>query len=127
MRRSFLLGCLRCVIVFAAGPALAADPAPTGEWRTANGWANIRIVNCAGALWGVVAWESMQGGRDTKNPDPALRGRPMLRAPILIDMKPNRDRWEGQVYNSENGNTYMANIRLLNPNTLRIEGCVLGG
>jgi hypothetical protein len=41
-------------------------------------------------------------------------------------MKPNRDRWEGQIYNPENGKLYTSNIRLSNPNTLRVEGCVLG-
>jgi hypothetical protein len=47
--------------------------------------------------------------------------------PILLDMtltKPNR--WEGQVYNSQNGKTYSANISLSDPNTLRIQGCVFG-
>jgi hypothetical protein len=45
--------------------------------------------------------------------------------PILLDMKPARDRWEGQVYNSQDGNTYSASIKLVNPDTLRLEGCVL--
>jgi hypothetical protein len=47
--------------------------------------------------------------------------------PILLDMtlsKPNK--WEGQVYNSQNGKTYSANISLSDPNTLRIQGCVFG-
>ena len=113
-----------CSIVLAAGPGMAAEP--TGEWRVANGFANIRIVDCAGALWGVVSWEKTPG-RDTENPDPALRSRPTLGIPILLDMKPGRDRWDGHVYNSENGKTYIANIKLLSANTLRIEGCILGG
>ena len=35
--------------------ALAADP--TGDWRVADGVANIRIAECNGSMWGVVAWE----------------------------------------------------------------------
>ena len=47
--------------------------------------------------------------------------------PILLDMTPTRaNKWEGQVYNSQNGKTYSANISLSDPNTLRIQGCVLG-
>src|SRR5262245_59111942 len=38
-----------------SGAALAAEP--TGDWRTEDGSAIIRIDNCRGALWGVVAWE----------------------------------------------------------------------
>ncbi|MDO9062665.1 MAG: DUF2147 domain-containing protein, partial [Bradyrhizobium sp.] len=35
--------------------ALAADP--TGDWRVADGVANIRIAECNGQMWGAVAWE----------------------------------------------------------------------
>lgn len=104
-------------------PALAADPA--GEWEVEGGFAHVRIENCGGAMWGAVSWEKAPGGIDNKNPDTRLRGRPVLGMPILIGMKPVRDRWEGDIYNSEDGKTYSANIRLSNPDTLRIEGCVL--
>ena len=47
--------------------------------------------------------------------------------PILLDMTPTKpNKWDGQVYNSKNGKTYSANISLFDPNTLRIQGCVLG-
>ncbi len=121
MRLLILVG---CSVVLAASPGWAAEP--TGDWMVENGLGQVRIENCSGSLWGVVSWEKV-AGRDTENPDPALRGRPMLGVPILLEMKPNRDRWEGHVYNAENGKTYTANIKLTAPNTLRIEGCILGG
>ncbi len=73
--------------ILAAGiaPALAADP--TGDWRVADGVANIRVAECNGSMWGVVAWEKMPGGRDTNNPDVSKQSRPTLGMPILIDMK----------------------------------------
>ncbi len=119
-------------LVLAAGPSLAAEP--TGEWLVENGSGKVRIENCGGALWGVVSWED-KPGRDTNNPDPALRGRPTLGIPILINMKPTsverwgrtEQRWQGQVYNVENGKMYSASIWLTAPGRLRIEGCVLGG
>ena len=43
-----------------AGYAAAAEP--TGEWRTANGAANIRIDDCDGVLWGIISWEKEPGG-----------------------------------------------------------------
>jgi uncharacterized protein (DUF2147 family) len=106
--------------------ALAAEP--TGDWLVENGAAQIHIENCDGSLWGVVSWEKTPGGFDAHNPDPALRNRPILGMPTLLDLKPGRgDRWEGKVYNAENGKTYEVNIKLKNPDMLRIEGCVLGG
>jgi uncharacterized protein (DUF2147 family) len=117
---------ISCCAILTVAPAFAAEP--TGDWLVENGAAQIRIENCGGALWGVVSWEKIPGGHDTNNPDPALRGRPILGMPTLIDLKPGRDdRWEGEVYNAENGKTYDVKIKLTNPNTLRIEGCVLGG
>jgi uncharacterized protein (DUF2147 family) len=104
-------------------PAFAAEP--TGEWEVENGYARVRIENCGDALWGAISWEKQPGGVDDKNGDPKLRGRPVLGMPILLNLKPARDRWEGEVYNSQDGNTYSASIRLMDPDTLRLEGCVL--
>ena len=114
-------------IVLAAGlaPALAADP--TGDWRVADGVANIRVAECNGSMWGVVAWES-EPGRDVNNPDVAKRSRPTLGMPILIDMKkkPGLDQWEGKVYNAKDGQYYSSTIRPIGPNQLEIRGCVMG-
>jgi uncharacterized protein (DUF2147 family) len=42
-------------------------------------------------------------------------------------MKPHGNRWDGRIYNAENGKTYTGNIRLKNASTLRVEGCAFGG
>jgi len=55
-------------------PALAADP--TGDWKVADGVANIRVAQCNGSMWGVVAWEKVPGGKDSNNPDPARQRHP---------------------------------------------------
>ena len=107
------------------GVAMAADP--TGEWRVANGNANIRIDNCNGALWGVISWEREPGGVDAQNPDPAERKRPTLGMPILLDMKPTRPGlWQGEVYNAENGKTYDSKISLASADVLRIRAACWG-
>jgi len=95
--------------------ALAADP--TGDWKVADGVANIRVAQCSGNMWGVVAWEMTPGGKDKNNPDVAKQSRPTLGMPILIEMKkkPGVDAWEGQVYNAKVG-----------ADQLEIQGCVLG-
>jgi uncharacterized protein (DUF2147 family) len=115
-------------IVLAAGlaPALAADP--TGDWRVADGVANIRVAECNGSMWGVVAWEKVTGGHDTNNPDVSKQNRPTLGMPILINMqkKPALDQWEGQVYNAKDGQLYSSTIKPVGSDQLEIRGCVLG-
>jgi uncharacterized protein (DUF2147 family) len=110
----------------ALSTALAADP--TGDWRVADGVADIRVAQCNGRMWGVVAWEKTPGGRDTNNPDVSKQSRPTLGMPILLDMKkkPGTDSWEGQVYNAKDGKTYDSTITPTDPDHLEIQGCVLG-
>src|SRR5882672_9299786 len=106
--------------------ALAADP--TGDWKVADGVANIRVAQCSGNMWGVVAWEKTPGGKDKNNPDAAKQSRPTLGMPILIDMKKKAgvEAWEGQVYNAKDGQLYSSTIKPVGTDQLEIQGCVLG-
>jgi uncharacterized protein (DUF2147 family) len=112
--------------IASATAALAADP--TGDWRVADGVANIRVAQCGDSMWGVVAWEKEPGGRDRNNPDASKQNRPTLAMPILLDMKkkPAADSWEGQVYNAKDGQTYSSSITPVDADHLEIKGCVLG-
>jgi uncharacterized protein (DUF2147 family) len=115
-------------IILATGlsAALAADP--TGDWKVADGVANIRVAQCNGNMWGVVGWEKMPGGKDKNNPDASKQNRPTLGMPILLDMKkkPGVNAWEGEVYNAKDGQTYSATIKPIGTDQLEIQGCVLG-
>ncbi len=106
--------------------ALAADP--TGDWKVADGVANIRVAECNGSMWGAVAWEKTPGGHDANNPDVSKKSRPTLGMPILIDMKKKAgvDQWEGQVYNAKDGQFYSSTIKPVGSDQLEIQGCVLG-
>lgn len=118
--------CVAVIMVpLMCGAAGAAEP--VGEWQVKNGGARIRIDSCVNGLWGYISWVR-EPGTDSKNPDPAKRSRPMVGVPIvrgLKQVKPNR--WQGEVYNAQNGKIYSASATLLNDDNLRIEGCVLGG
>src|SRR6476620_8474107 len=126
--RNIVRSLVYSAVISAAGmaPALALDP--TGDWRVADGVANIRVAQCNGSMWGVVAWEKTPGGRDTKNPDASKQNRLTLGMPILIDMKkkPGIDQWEGQVYNAKDGQSYSSTITPVGADQLEIQGCVLG-
>jgi uncharacterized protein (DUF2147 family) len=107
-------------------PALAADP--TGDWRVADGVANIRVAQCNGSMWGAVSWEKQPGGRDENNPDASKKTRPTLGMATLIDMKkkPGAEQWEGQVYKAKDGQLYSATITPVGTDQLEIKGCVMG-
>ncbi|MBV9431798.1 MAG: DUF2147 domain-containing protein [Hyphomicrobiales bacterium] len=127
------------VALMVCGPAGAAEDqtqsksgaaeikSPAGEWLVENQTARIKVENCGGEMWGAVSWEKSPGGQDTQNPDPTKRSRATLGLPIILHMRASQNgRWDGEVYNAENGKTYTAHMQLLNPGTLRIEGCVFG-
>ena len=123
MRIAILCG---CVVTIASSSAFAEEP--LGDWLVAEGNAQIHIEKCGDGLWGFVGWEKDAGGRDTENPDPSKRDRPTLGLPVLLNMQPstsNPNRWDGEVYNAQNGKTYTSHMGLEGPDSLRIEGCVL--
>lgn len=110
----------------AAAPA-ASGPDPTGTWQRANG-TQIRIAPCQKGMCGTIVF--MRKPRtDTENPDPSLRNRPLVGLTILYDMVPARReaQWKGKVYNAENGKTYSGYITLIDADTMKLEGCILGG
>ena len=115
-------------IILATGVNLALAADPTGDWKVADGVANIRVAQCNGDMWGVAAWEKVPGGKDKNNPDTAKQSRPTLGMPILIDMKkkPGVDAWEGEVYNAKDGQNYSSTIKPVGTDQLEIQGCVLG-
>lgn len=64
--------------------------------------------------------------KDTENPDPAKRNRPVVGMRILHDMAPvaNEPRWAGNIYNPEDGKHYAGSIAIKG-DKLEVEGCVL--
>lgn len=116
MRRLFLtnaaaLACL-CAVGAAWQPA-HADPGPIGEWKTQDGAANIAIRTCGGNLCGYVSW--------------AKEGSSFVGREVLVNMKPSGAIWSGTVVNVASGQKYAARMSLQSSETLKIEGCVLGG
>ncbi len=117
------------VSLLAATPALAADPVE-GEWLTQAGNAKVRIAPCAGRadrMCGTVTWLQRAGVKDTSNPDPSLRERPVLGMLLIRDFKQAAPgRWtDGKIYDPESGKTYNSKIRINGDGTLKVEGCVL--
>ena len=114
-------------------PAFAADP--LGTWLTEEGKATVRVTDCAGALCGtIVALKEPNDAAtgkpkvDKNNVDASKRTRPIIGVQLVTGLKPaGANKWSGQIYNPEDGKTYNANVTLQNPNTITVQGCILGG
>ena len=118
----------------AVAPAAAGDP--VGKWLTKDGNATVNIARCGEALCGtIVALKEPNDPKtgkpktDTENPDAAKHGRPIIGVQIVFDMKPSStaDKWDGQVYNAEDGKTYTGSITLTSATALELKGCALAG
>lgn len=114
-----------------AGNAFAGTPA-TGVWKLDNGKVTVKVSPCGGNLCGTVI--GLKKPRDDKgrprldkeNPDKALRSRPVIGLTILSNMKPDgSNRWNGTIYNPDDGNTYRSRMKLQNASTMKVEGCVV--
>src|SRR3954471_18871889 len=113
------------IFALATAAALAAEGSVVGDWLGKDGYAHIRIDNCNGKMWGIVVWEKVPGGYDDENPDPAKKKRLTLGMPVLLGLVPkDAGKWQGEIYNSQNGKMYSASISLADENTLDLEGCL---
>ena len=114
-------------------PARAADP--LGSWLTGDKKGKVHIVNCGGAICGTLSWLAEPNDPDTKQPktdknntDAGKKSRPLLGIPIVLNMKPaGGEKWEGQVYNAEDGSTYSGSFTMTGANSAELKGCVMGG
>jgi uncharacterized protein (DUF2147 family) len=105
--------------VVATAPVAAPPPAPVkpansplGIWLTEQKEGKIRIEPCGGNLCGYSI-------------DPKTN---LNRTQILIDMKPDKDsKWSGHIFDPKSGSTYDSTIALKSPDSLRVQGCALGG
>src|SRR5947209_2296527 len=114
------------IFALLSSAALAAEPSVIGDWLVKDGYGHVRIDNCDGKMWGIVSWEKTPGF-DNENPDPAKKGRALLGTPVLMGLSPVKNepgKWTGEIYNSQNGKLYSANISLADENTLDLEGCL---
>ena len=130
-RLGFVLAIL--IGLLGAPPAKAqAGGEVTGIWLTQAGDARVRVSKCGGGICGVIV--SLRDpinaatGKpevDDKNPNPALARRPMIGLPLFSGMRPvGPNKWSGQIYNADDGNSYASSVSVAGPDSLRVEGCV---
>lgn len=129
-----------CCLLFLAPVLARAEPADgiVGNWLVQSADAVIRIERHGDSYEGTIAWQlrntygpedgpELDGKTvtDRNNPDPALRSRPLDGLRLLWGLRYDADaqQWtDGHVYDSDNGHVFQCQMRLLDPNHLRLRG-----
>jgi uncharacterized protein (DUF2147 family) len=130
-RLGFVLAILTALLGAPTAKAQAGGEV-TGIWLTQAGDARVRVSKCGAGICGVIVWLrdpiNATTGKpevDDKNPNPALARRPMIGLRLFSGMRPvGPNKWSGQIYNADDGNTYASSISVAGPDSLRVEGCV---
>ncbi len=91
----------------AVAAAPAADPnSPLGIWATEDNKGNVRIEECGANICGY----AVKTGEK-----------------ILINMKPQGNKWTGRIRDPDSGRNYDSTIALKGGNALKVQGCAFGG
>ena len=121
---------LTAAFIIATRPVLAASAEPVGQWYAEGGAAEVAVEPCGPELCGRVVWlrspleDDGCDLRDRKNPDPALRQRPVVGLEILrgLTARPDGTWTGGHIYDPSSGNTYTCHLALDGEDRLRLRG-----
>jgi len=109
-----------------------------GIWKTELGESKVEVFRCGEKICGKIIWlknpnytDSRDGTVgtpviDRKNPDPALKIRPVLGLRIMEGFtEVGGNNWgNGTCYDPKSGNTYRGKIHLVAPDRLELRGYV---
>jgi uncharacterized protein (DUF2147 family) len=127
------VGCALLVALLAAGSGRAEVPTPIGAWLDANRRIQVEIAPCDDHLCGEIVWFRWPNDAeglplvDLKNPDPALRSRPLLGLRVLDGLRGSgKGTWGGgRIYNPDDGIDYHAEMSIGDDGTLRVRAYYL--
>lgn len=108
----------------------APVPSVQGNWLTEDRKGIVRIAPCGAHLCGTIARildpHAPRSATDRNNPDPRLRGRPVLGLTVLSGFARSGKTWKGGLaYDPESGRSYRSTLTLNPDGSLKVTGCVL--
>ena len=117
------------VSVLASLPAVAQKAEDAfGVWKHPDNGSHIQISKCGGGLCAKIIKVRDPSRTDVKNPDPAQRKRSIMGITIVNGAEKSGDAtWSGNIYNTQDGQTYGGVLTVLSKDKLKLEGCVLDG
>ena len=123
------LACSMIVCFAAIATTAYARPLEGTTWRTQSGAGTVRIEACGTKTCGRILTGTPKAGEtglDFRNPNAALRTRPLIGANILSNFVRQADDSykQGTIYNPEDGKTYRSEFKLKADGRLEVKGCV---
>lgn len=125
------------VALFGATIAASTEAQPAradviGLWQTKDRDGIVELYPCSDKICGRLHWleapqdESGRPSLDDRNPDPALRARPLCGMTFMGDFSPETEtRYSGGwIYSPRSGSTYQARLTLSDHDTLLLHGYV---
>ncbi|HTP64691.1 MAG TPA: DUF2147 domain-containing protein [Geobacteraceae bacterium] len=133
-----LLFCVALFLMTATSYGASCSTDVIGLWKTAGNSSKVEIFPCGDKLCGKVVWmknpnyvdpnDGPVGAPkfDRKNPDPALKSRPIIGLQVIEGLiSAGNGSWEqGKCYDPESGNTYRCKMHLASPDHLEMRGYV---
>lgn len=129
MMKMFVFGAAAFLAVSVWTVASAATPAD-GLWRAETGGGVIELHECGDALCGRLSDSSGLRAnpliKDNANPKLELRDRLIHGMDILHGFKGGPTEWtNGRIYNPGSGKTYTGSLKLLDPDHIKLSGCLV--
>ena len=120
------------ILLFSFPVAAQNQDAIVGKWLNASGEGQVMIYKNGDKYSGKLIWlknpetENGELKRDTRNPSPQQRKRPLIGIQILQDfIYLGKGVWEdGSIYDPKTGKTYSCKITMFNNDQLNIRGYV---
>lgn len=109
-----------------------------GPWKTDGGDSQLEFFKCGDKICGKIVWLKVPGyidrkdgpvgttKVDRKNPNPALRKRPILGLEVMKGLTAKgANRWEkGTCYDPETGKSYKCKMYLKSPKRMELRGYI---
>lgn len=121
------------LLAFCLAYTVNASPTASGIeglWSTGSGGGVVRVARCGDAYCGTLVHAAVLStrpdARDMRNPDPALRTRPLRGIVVLKNFRGGANRWSGgPLYDPESGSgAKTGTLTLLPDGKLQVQGCV---
>ncbi len=95
-----------------------------GVWENPNGTVKVVTLKCGVEVCGFVEWANDEAIKDAREGGtPRLIGIKLLKD--YRQTAPNH--WQGRVFVPDESSSYFSKIAQINPNAIKISGCLLGG
>jgi uncharacterized protein (DUF2147 family) len=124
--RTIICGISAALLIAAAASIAGAQSADDalGVWEHPENKSHVQIYKCGDGVCAKIVKVVDGQKTDDKNPNEALRKRPIVGLVIMSGAKKTgSNQWQGQLYNRADGATYSGTLTVKSKNALDLQGC----